>query len=187
GAAVPAGPRWTSNPEEPPGLAALADVADRVLFTPHMAWYTEQSEADLRRKAAFLQTFASRRIVKTFRYTGRDRPVSDPLASLGRVHRLSRIEARRIAVRAQLLDAQRPTHLIDAVRHLTLLQVDQTAAVAPSAHLVAWSRLGPAYVPDELDVALGEGPAPQRALVELEGMIRPAEDVALYRAEMADW
>lgn len=113
--------------------------------------------------------------------------MSDPLASLGRVHRLSRIEARRIAVRAQLLDAQRPTHLIDAVRHLTLLQVDQTAAVAPSAHLVAWSRLGPAYVPDELDVALGEGPAPQRALVELEGMIRPAEDVALYRAEMADW
>ncbi|HEY8453016.1 MAG: NAD(P)-dependent oxidoreductase [Micromonosporaceae bacterium] len=39
-------------PQEPPDLAVLADVADRVLFTPHMAWYTEQSEADLRRKAA---------------------------------------------------------------------------------------------------------------------------------------
>ena len=27
-------------------------VADRVLLTPHMAWYTEESEADMRRKAA---------------------------------------------------------------------------------------------------------------------------------------
>jgi D-3-phosphoglycerate dehydrogenase len=37
---------------EPPDLTAFADVADRVLFTPHMAWYTEESEVDLRRKAA---------------------------------------------------------------------------------------------------------------------------------------
>jgi D-3-phosphoglycerate dehydrogenase len=39
-------------PAEPPDLAAFADVADRILLTPHMAWYTEESEADLRRKAA---------------------------------------------------------------------------------------------------------------------------------------
>jgi D-3-phosphoglycerate dehydrogenase len=39
-------------PDEPPDLAALAGVLDRVLLTPHMAWYTEESETDLRRKAA---------------------------------------------------------------------------------------------------------------------------------------
>jgi D-3-phosphoglycerate dehydrogenase len=36
---------------EPPG-AAFAEVAQRVILTPHMAWYTEESELDLRLKAA---------------------------------------------------------------------------------------------------------------------------------------
>jgi uncharacterized protein len=58
------------------------------------------------------------------------------------VHELSRADARRIAVRAQLLDSLRPAALVDVVRHLTLLQIDPIAAVAPSADLVAWSRLG---------------------------------------------
>lgn len=39
-------------PAEPLDPRAFADVADRVLLTPHMAWYTQESEADLRRKAA---------------------------------------------------------------------------------------------------------------------------------------
>jgi uncharacterized protein YcaQ len=58
------------------------------------------------------------------------------------VHQLSRADARRIAVRAQLLDSRRPTGLLDVVRHLTLLQIDPTAAIAPNADLVAWSRSG---------------------------------------------
>jgi D-3-phosphoglycerate dehydrogenase / 2-oxoglutarate reductase len=37
---------------EPPDAKAFAAVADRLILTPHMAWYTEESEADLRRKAA---------------------------------------------------------------------------------------------------------------------------------------
>lgn len=37
---------------EPPDVSAFADVADRLVLTPHMAWYTEESEADMRRKAA---------------------------------------------------------------------------------------------------------------------------------------
>ncbi|MGO8958387.1 MAG: hypothetical protein ACLQFR_13600 [Streptosporangiaceae bacterium] len=53
------------------------------------------------------------------------------------VHELSRRDARRIAVRAQLLDGSRPTDLFDVVRRLTLLQIDATAAIAPSADLVA--------------------------------------------------
>lgn len=39
-------------PEEPPVPGLLADVADRTILTPHMAWYTEESEEALRRKAA---------------------------------------------------------------------------------------------------------------------------------------
>jgi D-3-phosphoglycerate dehydrogenase len=39
-------------PQEPPDLAQFEGVAEQVVFTPHMAWYTEQSEVDLREKAA---------------------------------------------------------------------------------------------------------------------------------------
>ena len=39
-------------PREPVDVSVLGDVVDRVLLTPHMSWYTEQSEADMRRKAA---------------------------------------------------------------------------------------------------------------------------------------
>ncbi len=98
------------------------------------------------------------------------------------VHRLSRTDARRIAVRAQLLESRRPTGLLELVRQLTLLQVDPTAAIAPNADLVACSRLGSSYTPADLDAAL-EG----RTLLELRAMIRPSEDLALYRAEMAEW
>jgi uncharacterized protein YcaQ len=98
------------------------------------------------------------------------------------VHQLSRLDARRIAVRAQLLDATRPAGLLDTVHRLTMVQMDQTAAVAPNADLVAWSRLGSSYLPDELLAALES-----RILIELQGMIRPAEDLALYRAEMTQW
>jgi uncharacterized protein len=95
---------------------------------------------------------------------------------------LSRAAARRIAVQAQLLDAQPATELLDVVRQLTLLQVQSTATIAPSAELVAWSRLGSSFAPAELEDARAGG-----ALVELRGMIRPSEDVALYRADMARW
>ena len=97
-------------------------------------------------------------------------------------HQLSRADARRVAVRAQLLTADRPTNLLDLVRHLTALQLDPTSAVAPSADLVAWSRLGSSYSTDDLEDALTEG-----RLVELDMRARPAEDIALFRAEMAAW
>ena len=98
------------------------------------------------------------------------------------VHELTRVEARRVAVRAQLLDRPRPTDLFEVVRWLTLLNIDPTAAIAPSADLVLWSRLGLAYSPSELADALE-----RQLLIELRGVIRPREDIALYRAEMAEW
>jgi uncharacterized protein len=95
---------------------------------------------------------------------------------------LSRTDARRIAVRAQLLDANRPTDVLDVVRHLTLLQNDPTTVIAPSADLVLWSRLGSAYDPRELASAVDTG-----LLLELHMMLRPREDLRLYAAEMAAW
>lgn len=96
------------------------------------------------------------------------------------VFRLDRAEARRIAVRAQLLDARRPADLLTVVDQLTFLQLDPTAAVAPSADLVAWTRLGAAYQPAHLQQAL-DG----RALFEYRAMVRPMTDLGLYLAEMA--
>jgi uncharacterized protein len=99
------------------------------------------------------------------------------------VHRLTKDQARRIAVRAQLLDARRPTELLTVVHRLTLLQVDPTSAIAPSADLVAWSRLGPAYEPDELKRALEQ----DRTLFELGALVRPMSDLGLYLAGAAEW
>ncbi len=95
---------------------------------------------------------------------------------------LSLRDARRLAIRAQWLDRERPTDLLELVRRLTLLQLDPVAAVAPSAQLVAWSRLGSAYRRADLDAAVAE-----QSLIELQAMLRPAEDLALYRAQMAAW
>jgi len=99
------------------------------------------------------------------------------------VLRLSRAEARRIAVRAQLLDARRPTDLLDVVRHLTFLQIDPTAAIAPAADLVAWSRLGSAYQPADLKLALEQ----DRTLFEHNALVRPMSDVGLVLADAAGW
>jgi uncharacterized protein len=99
------------------------------------------------------------------------------------VHRLTKTQARRIAVRAQLLDAPRPTDLLTVVRQLTLLQIDPTAAIAPSADLVAWSRLGSAYAPAHLTQALEN----DRTLFEHNALVRPMTDAGLYLAGAADW
>jgi uncharacterized protein YcaQ len=98
------------------------------------------------------------------------------------VHELSREEARRIAVRAQCLAADRPTALVPLVEHLTVLPSEPTAAVAPSFDLVAWTRLGAAYEPDDLVEALAA-----RELYDDGTAIRPMADLRLHLAEMADW
>lgn len=98
------------------------------------------------------------------------------------VDQLSRTQARRIAVHAQLLQSDRPTDLHDLVHHLTLLKSEPTAAIAPTADVVSWSRLGSRYSPAHLVGALED-----QTLIELDATIRPCEDMALFRAEMAEW
>ena len=80
-----------------------------------------------------------------------------------------------------MLDAPRPTDLLTVVHQLTLLQIDPTAAVAPNADLVAWSRLGASYQPAHLQQALEQ----DRTLFELDAMVRPMSDLGLFLAAMA--
>ena len=98
------------------------------------------------------------------------------------VHRLSRPQARRLAVRAQLLAGERPSDLVAMVEHLTALPVDMTAAVATAPDLVAWGRLGDAYEPSDLDDALAG-----RDLYDDGNAIRPMADLPLHLADMAAW
>ena len=98
------------------------------------------------------------------------------------VHHLSRQEARRIAVRAQLLAGEPPTDLVAMVHHLTALPVDMTAAVAIAPDLVAWARMGAAYEPSDLDDALAG-----RDLYDDGNAIRPIADLPLHLADMAAW
>jgi uncharacterized protein len=91
---------------------------------------------------------------------------------------LAQEQARRIAVRAQLLDGS-ASGVLDTVRRLGFLQLDPTSRVARSHLLVLWSRLG-VYDPVELDRLLWD----EKALFEWDAFIYPIEDLPLYRARM---
>jgi uncharacterized protein len=93
---------------------------------------------------------------------------------------VTREEARRIAVRAQLL-AGSDGSVLDTVRRLGFLQLDPIATVAPPQHLVLWSRLGP-YDRAELDRLLWE----KRKLFEWDAFIWPMEDLPLIQARMRE-
>jgi uncharacterized protein YcaQ len=87
-------------------------------------------------------------------------------------------QARRIAVRSQLLDGS-ADDVLATVRRLGFLQIDPISTVAPPQQLVLWSRLGP-YDSAELDRLIwGE-----RKLFEWGAFIWPIEDFPLIRARM---
>jgi uncharacterized protein YcaQ len=87
-------------------------------------------------------------------------------------------QARRIAVRAQLLDGS-ASGVLDTVRRLGFLQLDPISTVAPPQHLVLWSRLGQ-FDRTELDRLLWE----ERSLVEWNAFLYPSEDLPLLQARM---
>jgi uncharacterized protein YcaQ len=91
---------------------------------------------------------------------------------------VSLAQARRIAVRSQLLDGS-ATDVLQTVRRLGFLQIDPISTVAPPQRLVLWTRLG-AYDPAELDRLLWE----ERKLFESSAFIWPIEDFPLIRARM---
>jgi uncharacterized protein YcaQ len=87
-------------------------------------------------------------------------------------------QARRIAVRAQLLDGS-AIGVLDTVRRLGFLQLDPIAAVATPQVLVLWSRLG-AFDAGELDRLLWQ----ERALFEWDAYVWPIESLPMVRAWM---
>jgi hypothetical protein len=87
-------------------------------------------------------------------------------------------QARRVAVRAQLLDGSAPG-VLETVRRLGFLQLDPIATVARPQHLVLWSRLGP-FDTAELDRLLWV----ERKLFEWAAFIWPIEALPLIRARM---
>jgi uncharacterized protein len=94
------------------------------------------------------------------------------------MHEVSVESARRIAVRAQLLDGS-AADVLSTVRRLGFLQLDPISTVAPPQYLVLWSRLGP-FDTRELDRLVWE----ERKLVEWNAYLWPIEDLPLLQARM---
>jgi len=93
---------------------------------------------------------------------------------------LTREEARRIAVRGQLLTAERPAGIVETIDALTVVNIEPTAAIAPSADLILWSRLGWPYQPADLVRLVEE----DRAVFEWGGFYRAMTDLPLLLPEM---
>jgi len=94
------------------------------------------------------------------------------------MNEVSLAEARRIAVRAQLLDGS-ARGVLDVVRRAGALQIDPISTVAPPQYLVPWSRLG-RFDRTQLDTLLWK----ERKLFEWRAFIWPIEDFPLIRAQM---
>ncbi|ARC56136.1 hypothetical protein AS850_03480 [Frondihabitans sp. 762G35] len=98
-------------------------------------------------------------------------------------HELTKDEARRIIVRAQLLDAERPGDVVEVAEQLGAVKIDPTSVIAPCEHTVLWSRIGYAYEPGQLkDVTERD-----RLLFEFDGAFRPIGLLPLMLPAMRRW
>jgi len=97
------------------------------------------------------------------------------------VIRLDRDSARRIAVRAQLLSA-RPADIVETVDGLLSVTIEPTAAIAPAADLILYSRLGWPYQHADLVRVVAD-----RALFEYGSRYRTMADLPLLRPRMRAW
>jgi uncharacterized protein len=93
---------------------------------------------------------------------------------------LSRTDARRLAVLGQMLSAPQPRTIAEVVSGLGEVQVDPTAAIARTEHLVLWSRLGKRFKVKDLDRMLWE----ERSLFEYWAHIVPTADLGIHRDAM---
>jgi uncharacterized protein YcaQ len=98
-------------------------------------------------------------------------------------HRLTRDQARRIVVRAQLLDAERPTDVVGVAEELGYIKIDPTSTIAPAEHTILWSRLGSSYDPG----LLARAAEADRLLFEFDGAFRPMSLLPLMMPGMRRW
>ena len=98
-------------------------------------------------------------------------------------HQLTRDEARRIAVRAQLLDADRAGDVVEVAETLGTIKIDPTATIAPAEHSILWSRIGLGYEPVQLSKAVET----DRLLFEFDGAFRPMSLLPLMLPGMRRW
>lgn len=95
-------------------------------------------------------------------------------------HRLSRDDARRLVVRAQLLDADRPADVVEVAEQLGAIKIDPTATIAPSEQTIPWSRIGWSYEPGQLTKAVEV----DRQLFEFDGRFHAASLLPMMVARM---
>ena len=95
-------------------------------------------------------------------------------------HQLTQDQARRIVVRAQLLDAERAGDVVEVAEELGYIKIDPTATIAPAEHTILWSRIGSAYDPIQLTKAVES----DRLLFEFDGMFRPMSMLPLLMPRM---
>jgi hypothetical protein len=95
-------------------------------------------------------------------------------------HQLTRDQARRIVVRSQLLDADRPGDVVQVAEELGAIKIDPTATIAPAEHTILWSRIGDAYDPIQLSKAVEH----DRLLFEYDGAFRPVSLLPLMLPAM---
>lgn len=108
------------------------------------------------------------------------------------MHELSRDDARRIAVRAQLLDAQRPGDVVEVAEQLAAIKIDPTAVITTSEQSIPWARIGWAYETGQLKKAVED----DRLLFEYDGHFRPVSLMPalvarmrrrVFRAQASEW
>ena len=98
-------------------------------------------------------------------------------------HQLTRDQARRIAVRAQLLDAARPGDVVEVAEQLTYVKIDPTSTIAPCEHTVLWSRMGWSYEAGQLHKAVEL----DRLLFEFDGAFCPVSLLPFMLPAMRRW
>jgi uncharacterized protein len=93
---------------------------------------------------------------------------------------LSNRDARRLTIVAQQLSGPRPTSVLETIRELGELQMDPTAVIARTEHLVLFSRLGARFRVAELERLLWV----ERSLFEFRAHIVPSDDYWIHRETM---
>lgn len=104
------------------------------------------------------------------------------------LRRVQLSDVRRLAVRAQRLDrrtAPSRAAILELVQHLGCVQIDPISVVAPTQHLVLWSRLGP-FARRDLDALLWD----DRSLFHYwahAASIVPTSDYPIHNLMMRRW